>query len=102
MSARRLSMVTNSTLRGLAGSRALAAALGVAAAADGAAGVAVALVAGGSVLEQAAARKSAGTNERSRMGNALLLGLDLPLQTIELTFQILVRNAVRRVVFDVF
>src|SRR4051812_43006333 len=102
MSARRLSMVTNSTLRGLAATVALGAALGAAwaeASADGA-GAGLVAGAGGSVLEQAA-RSSAGTNERSRMGLALLLGLDLPLQTIELTFQILLGNAVRRVLFQV-
>jgi len=83
-------MVTNSTLRGLAGALGVALGLALGLGAEAAAVLALGVAAtgagaGGSVLEQAAARHSTGTNER-RMGCPLLLGLDLSFQTIELTF----------------
>src|SRR5688500_4844189 len=97
MSARILSIVSISTLRGFAGgwgAASLADADGPAALTTAGAvgeGTGAGVPEGGSLLVQARVRSARASG---RMLPAVLLGLDLSFQTIELTFQILLGNAV--------
>src|ERR1041384_1975534 len=98
MSARRLSMVSSSTLRGLSlgAARGGAALPVVATLAEGRGGDAEPAVERGfgAVLGQPRSARSSSAEGANRMGGALLLGLNLAFQAIQLAFQILLGNAV--------